>query len=42
MVLRKVTEITLTFDHRVCGGAAGFLRFVADVIENPKALLADL
>lgn len=44
LAVRKVTELTLTFDHRVCDGgtAAGFLRFVADAIENPKALIADL
>lgn len=44
LAVRKVTELTLTFDHRVCDGgtAAGFLRFIADAIENPKALLADL
>ncbi|WP_285249787.1 dihydrolipoamide acetyltransferase family protein [Pseudarthrobacter sp. fls2-241-R2A-168] len=42
--IRKVTELTLTFDHRVCDGgtAAGFLRLVADAIENPNSLLADL
>lgn len=44
LAVRKVTELTLTFDHRVCDGgtAAGFLRFIADAIENPTALLADL
>lgn len=44
LAVRKVTELTLTFDHRVCDGgtAAGFLRFVADAIENPRGLLADL
>jgi pyruvate dehydrogenase E2 component (dihydrolipoamide acetyltransferase) len=44
LVVRKVTELTLTFDHRVCDGgtAAGFLRFVADAIENPTSLLADI
>ncbi|CCQ45065.1 e3 binding domain protein [Pseudarthrobacter siccitolerans] len=44
LAVRKVTEVTLTFDHRVCDGgtAAGFLRFVADAIENPTNLLADL
>lgn len=44
LAVRKVTELTLTFDHRVCDGgtAAGFLRFVADAIENPTTLLADL
>lgn len=42
--VRKVTELTLTFDHRVCDGgtAGGFLRFVADAIENPGGILADL
>jgi pyruvate dehydrogenase E2 component (dihydrolipoamide acetyltransferase) len=44
LAVRKVTELTLTFDHRVCDGgtAGGFLRFVADAIENPARLLADL
>ncbi|MBT2567168.1 2-oxo acid dehydrogenase subunit E2 [Arthrobacter sp. ISL-85] len=44
LAVRKVTELTLTFDHRVCDGgtAGGFLRFVADAIENPSALLAEL
>jgi len=44
LAVRKVTELTLTFDHRVCDGgtAGGFLRFVADAIENPMALLADI
>ncbi|WP_164205511.1 dihydrolipoamide acetyltransferase family protein [[Micrococcus luteus] ATCC 49442] len=44
LAVRKVTELTLTFDHRVCDGgtAAGFLRFVADAIENPGSVLSDL
>ncbi|MEE1621265.1 dihydrolipoamide acetyltransferase family protein [Zafaria sp. J156] len=44
LAVRKVTELTLTFDHRVCDGgtAGGFLRFVADAIENPAGLLAEL
>ncbi len=44
LAVRKVTELTLTFDHRVCDGgtAGGFLRFVADAVENPARLLADL
>lgn len=44
LAVRKVTELTLTFDHRVCDGgtAGGFLRFVADAIENPNSLLADI
>jgi pyruvate dehydrogenase E2 component (dihydrolipoamide acetyltransferase) len=44
LAVRKVTELTLTFDHRVCDGgtAAGFLRFVADCMEDPGSVLADL
>ena len=42
LAVRKVTELTLTFDHRVCDGgtAGGFLRYVADAIENPGSVLA--
>ncbi|GAB3517399.1 dihydrolipoamide acetyltransferase family protein [Arthrobacter monumenti] len=44
LAVRKVTELTLTFDHRVCDGgtAGGFLRYVADAVENPGSVLADL
>lgn len=44
LAVRKVTELTLTFDHRVCdGGTAGaFLRYVADAIEGPGVILADI
>lgn len=44
VVLRKVTQLGLTFDHRVCdgGSAGGFLRMVADGVQSPVALLADL
>ncbi|MFJ5693899.1 dihydrolipoamide acetyltransferase family protein [Arthrobacter sp. NPDC093125] len=44
LTVRKVTELTLTFDHRVCDGgtAGGFLRYVADAIENPGRVVADL
>lgn len=44
LAVRKVTELTLTFDHRVCDGgtAGGFLRYVADAVENPGAVLADM
>jgi pyruvate dehydrogenase E2 component (dihydrolipoamide acetyltransferase) len=44
LAVRKVTELTLTFDHRVCDGgtAAGFLRYVADFMENPGAVMADM
>lgn len=39
--VRKVAQISLTFDHRVCDGgvAGGFLRYVADCIESPTVLL---
>ena len=42
--VRKVTQLSFTFDHRVCDGgtAGGFLRFVADCVEDPRTLLADL
>lgn len=44
LALRKVTQLSFTFDHRVCDGgtAGGFLRFVADCVEQPTVLLADL
>jgi 2-oxoisovalerate dehydrogenase E2 component (dihydrolipoyl transacylase) len=44
LAVRKVTELTLTFDHRVCDGgtAGGFLRFVANAMENPGSVLADM
>ena len=44
LAVRKVTELTLTFDHRVCdgGAAGGFLRYVADAIENPGSALVDM
>jgi 2-oxoisovalerate dehydrogenase E2 component (dihydrolipoyl transacylase) len=44
IALRKVAQLGLTFDHRVCDGATagGFLRFVADCVENPTLLLAEL
>ncbi len=44
IVPRQITQLSIVFDHRVCDGgeAAGLLRFVADAIENPLALYADL
>ncbi len=44
LAVRKLTQLSLVFDHRVCDGgtAAGFLRFVADAFENPTSALADL
>ena len=44
VVARKVTQLSLVFDHRVCDGgvAGGYLRFVADCVEAPIAVLGDL
>jgi 2-oxoisovalerate dehydrogenase E2 component (dihydrolipoyl transacylase) len=44
LAVRKVTQLSFTFDHRVCDGgtAGGFLRFVADCVEKPTSLLAQL
>ncbi len=44
LAVRKVTQLTLSFDHRVCDGAVagGFLRHVADCVENPVTALGDL
>ncbi|WP_116115575.1 dihydrolipoamide acetyltransferase family protein [Austwickia chelonae] len=42
LAVRPVTQLSLTFDHRVCDGgvAGGFLRYVADCVECPGALVA--
>jgi 2-oxoisovalerate dehydrogenase E2 component (dihydrolipoyl transacylase) len=42
--VRKVMQLSIAFDHRICDGgeAAGFLRFVADCVENPAVLLGAL
>ncbi|PRY38089.1 dihydrolipoamide acetyltransferase family protein [Umezawaea tangerina] len=44
LAVRKVCELTLAFDHRVCDGATagGFLRYVADCVESPITALGDL
>ena len=44
LAVRPVTQLSLTFDHRVCDGgvAGGFIRYVADCVERPGALLASL
>ncbi|RKN40630.1 dihydrolipoamide acetyltransferase family protein [Micromonospora endolithica] len=44
LAVRKVTQISLTFDHRVCDGgvAGGFLRHVADCVERPALLIANV
>jgi len=44
LAVRKVTELTLAFDHRACDGgtAGGFLRYVADCVESPVVALGDM
>ncbi|MFD8083699.1 dihydrolipoamide acetyltransferase family protein [Kitasatospora sp. NPDC059722] len=44
LAVREVTQLSFTFDHRVCDGgtAGGFLRFVADCVERPGMLLRQL
>ncbi|MBV6701757.1 dihydrolipoamide acetyltransferase family protein [Kitasatospora aureofaciens] len=44
LAVREVTQLSFTFDHRVCDGgtAGGFLRFVADCVERPGTLLRQL
>ncbi|MEU8618217.1 dihydrolipoamide acetyltransferase family protein [Streptomyces sp. NPDC048623] len=44
LAVRQVVQLSLTFDHRVCDGgtAGGFLRYVADCVENPAVLLRTL
>ncbi len=44
LAVRKLCQLTLAFDHRVCDGgtAGGFLRFVADCVELPVAALGEL
>ncbi|OKJ74030.1 dihydrolipoamide acetyltransferase family protein [Streptomyces sp. CB02460] len=41
LAVRQVVQLSLTFDHRVCDGgtAGGFLRYVADCVEQPALLL---
>lgn len=44
LAVRQVVQLSLTFDHRVCDGgtAGGFLRYVADCVEQPVVLLRSL
>jgi 2-oxoisovalerate dehydrogenase E2 component (dihydrolipoyl transacylase) len=44
VVARKITQLSLVFDHRVCDGgvAGGYLRFVADCVETPIGDLGDI
>ncbi|NYH52685.1 pyruvate dehydrogenase E2 component (dihydrolipoamide acetyltransferase) [Nocardiopsis arvandica] len=42
LTVRKITQLSFAFDHRVCdgGAAAGFMRVVADAMEDPAAAIA--
>jgi pyruvate dehydrogenase E2 component (dihydrolipoamide acetyltransferase) len=44
IVPRKITQMSFVFDHRVCDGgtAAGFMRAVADAVEDPASAIARL
>jgi pyruvate dehydrogenase E2 component (dihydrolipoamide acetyltransferase) len=44
LCVRKIAQMSFVFDHRVCDGgtAAGFMRAVADAIENPAHAIAQL
>ncbi|MET9326975.1 dihydrolipoamide acetyltransferase family protein [Tsukamurella sp. NPDC003166] len=44
IAVRKVAQVSLSFDHRVCDGgeAGGFLRLFADYVEDPVRALAHL
>ncbi|GGN92757.1 dihydrolipoamide acetyltransferase component of pyruvate dehydrogenase complex [Actinoplanes lobatus] len=44
LAVRKIAQLSFVFDHRVCdgGAAAGFLRSVADAMEDPPSALARL
>ncbi|NEC84618.1 dihydrolipoamide acetyltransferase family protein [Streptomyces sp. SID12501] len=44
LAVRRVVQLSFTFDHRVCDGgtAGGFLRYVADCVEQPAVLLRTL
>ncbi|MGR3936702.1 dihydrolipoamide acetyltransferase family protein [Streptomyces sp. BRA346] len=44
LAVRHVVQLSFTFDHRVCDGgtAGGFLRYVADRVEQPSVLLRGL
>ncbi|WP_433790110.1 dihydrolipoamide acetyltransferase family protein [Actinoplanes sp. CA-252034] len=44
LAVRKIAQLSFVFDHRVCdgGAAAGFMRAVADAMEDPSSALARL
>ena len=43
VVARKVVQLSLVFDHRVADGAVagGFVRHIADLIEQPRSAMSD-
>ena len=44
IVARRISQISLAFDHRVCDGgyAAGFIRNLVDTIEHPLRVYPQL
>ena len=44
ILIRKIVQMSFVFDHRVCDGgtAAGFMRAVADAVEDPMSALTKL
>jgi 2-oxoisovalerate dehydrogenase E2 component (dihydrolipoyl transacylase) len=44
LAVRKVMQLSIAFDHRICDGgeAGGFLRYLADLVESPAKLVAAL
>ncbi|MEU4695214.1 dihydrolipoamide acetyltransferase family protein [Actinoplanes sp. NPDC023714] len=44
LTVRKISQLSFVFDHRICDGgvAAGFMRTVADAMEDPASALAHL
>lgn len=44
VTVRKIAQLSLAFDHRVCDGrvAGGFLRTIADYVENPVIALGGI
>jgi 2-oxoisovalerate dehydrogenase E2 component (dihydrolipoyl transacylase) len=44
LCVRKIAQMSFVFDHRVADGgeAAGFMRTVADAVENPAQAIAHL
>ena len=44
LCVRKISQLTLAFDHRVCDGgtAGGFLRYIADCVESPITAIGEI